>query len=55
MKKALKRQPYNPMGPFPQAAMVEAKRLNGKKAWGIFRPWKTGKTYPYRSAKRSVA
>ena len=63
----LKRQPYNPIGPFTQAQMLGLKgRLRTPPVirgsyplrhdtGHIFKPWKTGKTYPYSSAKRSAA
>lgn len=52
----LKKQPYNPIGPFTQAQMLDLKaRLGPGPQTHIFKPWKTGKTYPYRSTKRSAA
>lgn len=50
MRKPIKLQPRKVIGPFTQAEMLEAKAKGAKLT--VFKPWKTGKTYPYRSAKR---
>ena len=56
MKTPLKLQPRNVSGPFTQAQLLEIKEKQGPgPQHHIHRPWPTGKTYPYRSAKRSAA
>ena len=55
MKNTSKRQPYNPIGPFTQAEMLALKAKQPSTQTHIFKPWKTGKTYPYRSTKRMAA
>ena len=50
--KILKKQPRQESGPFTQAQLLAIKAKQPGHQHHIHRPWPTGKTYPYRSAKR---
>lgn len=52
MKNTAVKQPYHPIGPLTQAQMLGLKQpLPGKQPGHIFKPWKTGKTYPYHNRR----